>query len=293
MMRSMTGYGQASADGAEWRVHVTARGVNHRFLDVVMRLPEYCRSSEGAVQRLIGDHLARGRVELAIDLSATSGDPVQVELRADVASALSRAVEQLARDGVASGEIGLADLVRLPGVVEIRPSETPWDAAGEALLLEAIDGALDQLVEARQEEGARLEVVVRQKVGVLRSLVDELERLRPEVQLALTQSMRKRLAEVLGDGGIEPERQAQEAALLVDRSNVSEELERLAIHLGQLHEILGQPGPIGKRLDFLVQEIFRELNTLSAKCRSSEMTRICVDGKVLCEELREQLRNVE
>ena len=108
-----------------------------------------------------------------------------------------------------------------------------------------------------------------------------------------TAALATRLAELAGDAGLDPNRLEQEAALLIDRSNVSEELERLRVHLEHLRKVLGEPGAMGKRADFLIQEIFRELNTLSTKCRSSEMTRLCVDGKVLCEEIREQLRNVE
>jgi uncharacterized protein (TIGR00255 family) len=150
------------------------------------------------------------------------------------------------------------------------------------------------MLEARRSEGDRLAAIVSGKLDELEALATRLEALRPAVQEALARALHERLGAALaGSEGIEPERMVQEVALLADRSNVAEELERLTVHLSHLREIAAQGGPIGKRLDFLVQEVFRELNTMSAKCRSSEMTRACVDAKVLCEELREQLRNVE
>ena len=292
-MQSMTGFGQASAESTARRIQVTLRAVNHRFLDLVMRLPEECRGDEAALQRLLGRRLARGRVELAVDLSPISGDAVRVELRAGVVASLAAAARDLSQQGVAAGDVRVADLLALPGVVEISSSTTPWSAQDGEGLHEAVDLALDQLVAARTEEGARLETVVLEKLGALESLVADLEALRPGAQRALLEGLRARLAELVDSDRLDRERLEQEALLLVERSNVAEELERLVVHLGHARTVLGSAGPVGKRLDFLVQEVFRELNTLSAKCRSTEMTRLCVDSKVLCEELREQLRNVE
>ncbi len=292
-MRSMTGFGQASVDDERWRIQVTARGVNHRFLDQVLRLPDLCRGEEGEVRRLVSERLARGRVEVAADVVALGDETSQASVRSEVALALMRSAEAVGAEAGIGGDLTLADLLRLPGVVEVEVSRTPWDAEAAALLLATVGGALDQLVEAREREGARLRAIALDKLGDLDRLVEELENLRPGVQEALAEALGTRLETALDAEVFDSERVLQEIALLVERSNIAEELERLAVHLGHLREILDEDGPIGKRLDFLVQEVFRELNTMSAKCRSSEMTRICVDAKVLCEELREQLRNVE
>ena len=292
-MHSMTGFGQATAESSSRRIQVSLRAVNHRFLDLVVRLPEECRELEVDLQRRIGERLARGRVELTVDLSPLAGTTAPVEVRPEVARALADAARELSREGVATGELPVAALLALPGVLEVSASAGPWAEEDAERLEEAVDRALDQLVRARREEGERLAVVVRQKLDDTQALARELDRLRPAAQEALLEALQERLTELLADGLPEPERLAQEAALLVEKSNIAEELERLDVHLAHAGEILERPGAIGKRLDFLVQEMFRELNTLSAKCRNSEMTGLCVDAKVLCEELREQLRNVE
>lgn len=292
-MDSMTGYGQASAEGAGFRVLATLRGVNHRFLDLSLRLPEEARISEAVLQRRLGESLKRGRVELVAEIALLREPVLDLEINSPAAEALARAAEQLAEQGVASGELSMSDLLRMPDVVRVRATALGWTSEGEAVLLSAVDGALTQFLKSRAAEGRRLESVVRDKLVVLEDLAGRLETLRPEVQAAMEESFQERLSDLVGDREIDPDRVAQEVALLIDRSNVSEELERLRVHLEHLGEVLEHDGAVGKRLDFLVQEIFRELNTLSAKCRSSEMTRLCVDAKVLCEEMREQLRNVE
>jgi len=292
-MNSMTGYGQASAEGADFRATVTLRGVNHRFLDLSLRLPEEARGSEAMLQRQLSERIERGRVELTTEITAHREPVAEVEVNSAAAAALARAAADLATAGVASGGLSAADLLRMPEVVRVRGSSMDWGPEEVAVLSEALQGALTQLLAARGEEGSRLEAVVVDKVEALTALVGWLEDLRPEVQKELADGFRDRVEELLGDREIDPARLAQETALLIDRSNVSEELERLRVHLEHIREVIRQAGAVGKRLDFLVQEIFRELNTLSAKCRSVEMTRLAVDAKVLCEEMREQFRNVE
>jgi uncharacterized protein (TIGR00255 family) len=293
-MLSMTGFGQAGTEQGSWSLQATVRAVNHRFLDPVLRLPEVCRGDEAEVRRLVGERLARGRIEVTVEAVPLDDSPARVALRSDVAISLARSAGTLARDAGVGGELALSDLLALPGVVEVRSSEAAWDEAASRALLGVVDGALEQLLGARGEEGERLHGIVVQKLDEIGGLVAELERLRPQVQATLAETLRERLAAALVESApLDVDRLAQEVALLADRSNVSEELERLAVHLAHLRGIAGESGPVGKRLDFLVQEVFRELNTASAKCRSSDMTRLCVDAKVLCEELREQLRNVE
>jgi uncharacterized protein (TIGR00255 family) len=293
-MLSMTGFGQAVIEQGSWSLQATVRTVNHRFLDPVLRLPEVCRGGEAEVRRLVGERLGRGRVEVTVEAESLAPGPARVRLRSDVAIGLARSAATLAGDAGVDGELTLSDLLALPGVVEVRSSEAVWDEAVSRTLLRVVDAALEQLLGARREEGVRLHAIVVQKLDEIGALVAELELLRPQVQAALAETLRERLAAALVESApLDPDRLAQEVALLADRCNVSEELERLAVHLAHLRGIAGESGPVGKRLDFLVQEVFRELNTASAKCRSSEMTRLCVDAKVLCEELREQLRNVE
>jgi uncharacterized protein (TIGR00255 family) len=291
-MLSMTGYGQAVAEEGALRVSVTLRGVNHRFLDVSMRLPEVCRPSEPALQGLVAAAMERGRLELSVEVVAAES-ATTAQLNTALASELVEAARKLSVEGLADGSLEVSDLLRMPGVVESRSSVSEWNEDSEALLQRVCGEALAQFTEARRAEGARMQQVLEEKYDALGTLLARLQELRPEVQKALTEAQLARLTELLDGRDVDPQRLAVEAAVLLDKTNVSEELERLEIHLDHLREVSSQQGAIGKRLDFLVQEVFRELNTLSAKCRNSEMTQACVDSKVLCEEVREQLRNVE
>jgi uncharacterized protein (TIGR00255 family) len=292
-MLSMTGYGQAQAESDDFRVEVTLRSVNHRFLDLVIRLPEICRQSETSVQRVLSSRLSRGRVEMSAEAVSLHSLEPEVRVSEQAAAALSTAVARLAEQGIVAGELRPADLLRVPGVLDVRSRQDGWTSEDEDLLLQAVDVALSQLLESRREEGGRLALVVGEKLVALDGYVARLVELRPAVQEALEVAWRSRLEDALVDGEVDSERVSLELALLIDKTNISEELERLLVHLAHFREILEQESPVGKRLDFLVQEIFRELNTLSSKCRDTQMTRVCVDSKVLCEELREQLRNVE
>lgn len=292
-MLSMTGYGQAQAESDDFRVEVTLRSVNHRFLDLVIRLPEICRPSETSVQRTLSSRLSRGRVEMSAEVVSLRSVEPEVRISEQAAAALSTAVGRLAERGIVAGDLTPSDVLRVPGVLDVRSKRDSWTSEDENLLVQAVEGALAQLLESRREEGQRLDSVVEEKLTVLEEYVARLVEMRPVVQDALKTAWRARLDEGLVNGEIDVDRISLEVALLIDKTNISEELERLTVHLEHFREVLDQQSPIGKRLDFLVQEIFRELNTLSSKCRDSEMTRICVDSKVLCEELREQLRNVE
>ncbi|MDX1643113.1 MAG: YicC/YloC family endoribonuclease [Thermoanaerobaculia bacterium] len=292
-MRSMTGFGEATGESDSRRLTVVVRGVNHRYLDVAARIPDLCRSSEAALQRLLGGRLERGRVELAVEVESLGPAGSRVELRSETARALIEALSELRSAAGIGGEVAIGDLLQVPGIVEVRALEQDWTEEDERLLLEVAAEALEQMMAARRSEGRRLAAVIDEKLEQLGSLAEALDALRPQAQQALSESFERRVDELMDDAELEAGRLEQEIALLIDRSNVSEELERLAAHLEHFGQIAEQSGAVGKRLDFVVQEIFRELNTLSAKCRSSAMSRRAVEAKVLCEELREQLRNVE
>ncbi len=296
-MQSMTGFGQATGESESRRLTVVLRGVNHRYLDAALRIPDLCRPSEAALQRLLGERLERGRVELTVEVENLAPVESRIELRSEVARGLIDGLAELRAElrGAAGvgGELAMGDILQVPGIVDVRVVERGWTEDDERLFLDVAAEALEQMVAARASEGRRLAAVIDEKLGQLGSLAEALEALRPQTQQALAESFESRLDELLGDGELEAGRLEQEVALLIDRSNVSEELERLAAHLEHFAQIAEQPGAVGKRLDFVVQEIFRELNTLSAKCRSSAMSRRAVEAKGLCEELREQLRNVE
>lgn len=292
-MRSMTGFGQATGETERFQMTVTLRGVNHRFLDLVVRLRDGLRPSEPALREALTRRLWRGRVEVSVEVTAVASREVQVAFDEDVAACVRTLCDDLRSRGVISGDLVLSDLLRLPEVVKLQVRDPDWSEDDEAVLLEVTDRALDQMIAARAIEGEKLTAFLGERLTGLSELASSLDERYQGMAEELAASLRQRIAELLGEAELDGDRLAQEVAYLVDRSDVREELDRLLAHVEHFTSVMEQDGSIGKRLDFLTQEVLRELNTLGAKCRDSEMTRRVLDGKVLCEQLREQVQNVE
>ncbi len=292
-MRSMTGFGQATAENARHAVTVTVRAVNHRFLELRLALGDDYRASEERVRGLFAAELVRGRVDAVVEIRPLAPRAARVRVDREVVRAAHAAVEELFAGGLVGERLSAGDLLRLPEVLVVERDHDLWDAADQALLLAVAGEALAQVVAAREGEGAALQAVLAQRLDELAATVETLAGLREASRAAALDALRARLDELLGAAGVDPARLAQEAALLVERSDVAEELDRLGSHCRHFRELLAAPRAAGKRLDFLAQEIGRELNTVGAKCRDAAMTRAVLDGKLLCEQLREQVQNVE
>ena len=291
-MRSMTGFGQATAEGERLRVQATVRTVNHRYLDLSMRLVDELRPHERRLRDIFSAMLERGRVEISLELERLDQPPVRLVPHRELLQAVRSLRDELRGDGLDLAEPTLADLLRLPDALRVESESQTFAEADAEVVFTACRQACEQVVSARQREGREIE-------DMLRVRADGLEKVQ-QVMVERAAGMPERLAESLSqrieqlvDERVDADRLAQEVAHLVDRGDVSEELDRLASHLVHFREMLEADGAVGKRLDFLAQEIFRELNTVGSKCRDSEMTRSVLDGKVLCEQVREQVQNVE
>lgn len=293
-MKSMTGFGRGVAGDEGRRVVVTVQGWNHRNADLVFRLPEAMRPLEAGLRERVRRQVERGRCEISVRLEAANGGAGVRRLDRE---GLARFLADSA-DLVASGTIErrwtLGDLARSPFVIAQAEAEEPdtWasSVAGDALAV-----ALEAFDAARCAEGARLAAHLCASLAELRELVEKVAERRDRGTARIETQLRERLDEILpgGSAGLPPERLAQEIVLLADRSDVREELERLRGHFTALAGIFDEAGPHGRRLEFLVQEVLRELNTLGSKSRDLETTRWVVEAKVVNERMREQIQNVE
>lgn len=295
-MRSMTGFGQATAGDERHQVTVTARSVNHRFLEVRLRVPDEVRAAEPALQDLFAAELSRGRVEASVEVRRLGPRGVEVEVDREVVRSAHAAFEDLVGGGLVAEQLTAGDLLRLPEAVTVRVAPNRWEESDQATLLAVAREARDQLVAGREAEGARLARLLGERLDELAAVSAELAALAPEARREAAAALRGRLEELLAASGgarLDPGRLEHEVAVLAERGDVSEELDRLGAHLEHFRELLAATGAVGKRLDFLTQEILRELNTLGSKCRHLEMTRRVLDGKLLVEQLREQVQNVE
>jgi uncharacterized protein (TIGR00255 family) len=292
-MRSMTGYGEASGENARHGITVSLRAVNHRFLDLQLRIGEELRGSEAALRDAIGKEVSRGRVEARVEVRSVAERRASVQVNMGVIREAHVAVHQLVDAGLIDRGLSAGDLMRLPEAFRVDLESEEWTPEDEELLLQAARGAIAQLVASREREGASLVAIMDEKLRAVEEAVAKLDILRGPVREEMAAALKRRLAELLAGQALDETRVAQEVALLVDRSDVSEEIDRLRSHVEHFRAVMREGAAAGKRLDFLTQEVFRELNTLGAKCRNAEMTRAVLDAKVLCEQIREQVQNVE
>ena len=294
-MKSMTGYGQAIGELEGLRVSVTARSVNHRYLDLALRLRDDRPETESKVRELVGKRIERGRLDLSVEVETSGGGSARARVDEDLLNSVQKLIGDLAGRNLVSREVVLGDLLRIPDLVKFERG-TDWSDEADALLLDVVGEALDGLVATRSEEGMKLAAMLIERIDGLDTLLIDMRAKALELPARQAEALRQRLDQLLaGEGSdlVDDQRLAQEAAILADRSDIAEELDRLGAHLEQFRLICGHEGSLGKRLDFLAQEIFRELNTVGSKCRDSDLKRCVVDGKVLCEQLREQVQNVE
>lgn len=293
-MQSMTGYGQAEGENARFSIAVTLRAVNHRFFDLALRLREEHRSFEVDLRERLGARLHRGRIEAIVNIEPRISRPVVMGFDDDLAVAVQTLARDLASRGlIAPPQLTFSDVLRIPDLVRLEARELAWEDDDRELLMSIVDRAVEQLIAARGTEGAKLASTLTQRIEALGEVTTALTAASAGMPAALAESLRRRIDELLSTEVPDADRLAQEVAYLVDKSDVSEELDRLRSHLDHFSEVMARPGSIGKRLDFLAQEILRELNTVGSKCRDSVMTRSVLDGKVLCEQVREQVQNVE
>lgn len=292
-MRSMTGFGQGQGASSRLAVTVSLRSVNGRFLDLVLKLREELKPAEAAVREVLSSLLTRGRVEAAIEARALTAAPVEFAVREELLRSLFAATASLSREGMVEQRLTLGDLIRVPELLEIRAGAQGLAEEDITLLTDVTRQAAADLLRSRAAEGAKLAAVLGARLGELKAIARRLEPLAATAQREAAAALRLRLAELAAEVPLDEARLAQEVAILADRSDVREELDRLESHLQHFAEILATDGATGKRLDFLVQEILRELNTIGSKARSADLVPLLLDAKVLTEQLREQVQNLE
>ena len=293
-MQSMTGFGSIGQSIGSLQIAVRLRSVNHRHLDLVVRMPEEIRALELEMRERIGKRFSRGRIELRVDLEDQRDRTVEVRVNRSWIAGLQKASQELREAELDLSPLSLGDLLRNPDAVRIFADADAGDDNYSIPVLAVLDEALDELEASRAKEGNKLQTVLENQLEKLSVLVKEISAEQPTIRQDQEERLRSRVQEVLGDSQILDEgRLEQEIVFLAERSDVREELDRLVTHLSHFREAMMQPGGIGKKLDFIAQEISRELTTLGAKCRQAGVRQRNVDAKLICEQIREQVQNIE
>ena len=285
MIRSMTAYASAEAVTPAGALTCELRTVNHRYLELSPRLPEDLRSFESVLRERIAARLSRGKVDVTVRRSELRGESLQVDqVMVGRLSELARGIWGHFPDM----RIEFTELLRFPGVLQ--HAEVDQDAQQTALL-GVLDRALDALTATREREGAKLGEILRERLDGIERIVNDVRGWMPEIRAALRTRLETRLADLKQPA--DPGRLEQELVLQVTRSDVDEELDRLSTHIAETRRVLGLKEPVGRRLDFLMQEFNREANTLGSKSVDARSTNAAVELKVLIEQMREQVQNIE
>lgn len=291
----MTGFGQGTSERSGLRVTLQVRTVNNRFAEVRVRLPEDLAAFEADVRRKVLAQVRRGRVDLVVTLERTDGAPSPIAIDREAAAALLEEARRLGGELGLSGDLDLRTLLQVPGVVSASRGDRVAGDTGREAIECALDAALLQLDASRRREGEALRTDLLARVDRMRGLREAMTERAREIPGTLRDRLVDRVAALSQAVPVDPARLAQEAAILADRADVTEELVRLDGHLDQAASMLRDPGgePVGKRMDFLLQEIQRETNTVCSKSADLDLTRRALDLKNEVERVREQIQNLE
>jgi len=290
-MKSMTGYGRChiEEDGREMTVEV--KSVNHRFLDISYRLSRALSFLDDAVRKGVGARLARGHVDVFVSYANHRQDAKEVRVDTALAVAYQKALAELGAAVGKNADMPLSDYTRLPDVLTVQEKEEDQQAVRD-LFCRALEGALDALILMREQEGERMKADILEKIGNIETIRDRVAERAPLVVTEYREKLHQRIA-ALTDGEIDEARLITEVAIFADRAAIDEELVRLRSHTAAIRETVELTEPVGRKLDFLVQELNREVNTIGSKASDTTIAQAVVSAKGEIEKLREQVQNVE
>lgn len=292
MIMSMTGYGGAKGEVNAIAVSAELKSVNNRYLDVSVRLPKSCMFAEEAVRSAVQSHISRGKVDVFITVDTSRAEEVTIAVNEPLAEAYVRAVRQVAQKYELKDDLTALSLLRFPEVISTEKSDTDRDAVTEAIG-QMLEKALAEYDMMRSREGDKLCQDLLAKLEDLEEKVSFVEKRSPETVKEYREKLLARMQDILGEAGVEEARVLQEAAIYADKVAVDEETVRLRSHIAQFRQMLEGGSPVGRKLDFLVQEMNREINTTGSKCADKEIAETVIAMKAELEKIREQIQNIE
>ncbi len=292
MIKSMTGYGSAKGTSDKLGITVELRSVNNRFLDCSVRIPRVYTCLEDAIKARVQKSISRGKVDVTVTIDASAADDTVIAVNAPVADAYMAALRELAQRYGIEPDVTAVNLSRMQDVLTVTRRETDMERLG-ADLDEILCRALEDFNAMRAREGRRLHDDIAARADETERLVGLAEERSPQTVREYRERLEARLREILEDRSVDETRLVTEAAIFADKTAVAEETVRLHSHIAQLRELIESDEPVGRKLDFLVQEFNREANTIGSKGNDLQMARIVVDLKSEIEKIREQIQNVE
>lgn len=292
MIKSMTGFGRAEQiiDGRD--IIVEIRSVNHRYYEFSARVPRAYGYIEEKLKSFLNGRISRGKVEVSVSIAAVEAADTLIEINKAVAKGYVDALRSVGEELGLADDLTLSQLVRLPDIFTVRKTADDEEQIWNSVKTVA-DEAVSKFISMRETEGFKMKEDVLERSDIIERLVDEVERLSPISAENYRSKLYSRLCEVLADKNIDEQRIVTEAAIFADKTAVAEETVRLKSHIRQLRDMLALDEPVGRKLDFLIQEFNREANTIGSKAQDIAVTKIVVDLKSEIEKIREQIQNIE
>lgn len=292
MTLSMTGYGRGVKTTADYSITIDVKSVNHRYLDINFRIPKNYAYLEDKLRRDLSQFVSRGKIDVSVNIESFINNRTQIKLNHSVITAYLASAAELKGIYAIPGELDLPTIVRLPEVFELTPVEEDQETVSQ-IASEALAEAMAILLAMRRREGQKLVEDFMQRINILSNLRHQITELAPSVVELYRERLTKRIQDLTGGIEVDPNRVAMEVAIFAERSDINEELVRIASHLQQFTHALNLDEPIGRKLDFLIQELNREINTIGSKANDLQISQIVIEFKAELEKLREQVQNIE
>ncbi len=291
MIKSMTGYGKANLEKNERRYQIEIKSVNHRYLDISVKMPRQLSYLEEPIKKAIGNKIKRGKVDVFVTFENNSLEGQEIKINTELASAYIKELKKLAESENILADIQVNDIARYPDVLNIKNNQD--DEIIKQELLEVSQIAIDNLVEMRQVEGTKMAEDIKQRLDYIQEKVKQISKLSTGLIEEYVVKLEERLKQILKGQEIDQARLAQEVVIYADKCSVEEEVTRLNSHISQFHSLINSSEPMGKKLDFIIQEMNRETNTIGSKANNLEITDRVIDLKTQIENIREQIQNIE
>ena len=292
MIKSMTGYGSAKGSAAGLEISVELKSVNNRYLDTSVRLPRSFLFAEDIIKSAVQSHISRGKVDVYVSVDSSGTDDMIVKVNEPLLKGYLEALKHIADEYSLPDDISALSVSRFPDVLSVEKQELDNEAIS-AEIARIADAALNDFDAMRVREGEKLKEDILNRLAIIESLVSRVEKESPKTVSEYRARLEQKMKDVLGTAGIDENRILMEAAVFADHIAVDEETVRLRSHMAQMKAMAQGKSPIGRKMDFLIQEFNREANTIGSKCQNSDIAHIVVDIKSEIEKIREQIQNIE
>lgn len=290
-MKSMTGFGRASLESNGKNYIIEIKTVNNKYSDITVKSPKRLSFMEDKIRKQIANRITRGKVEVSVSFFDFSNKSKNVVLNKEIAKEYIKQLREIADENNLSENISVVEIAKLPDILNSIDSDNDEEIASEAL--QCLNMALDSLIEMRKTEGENIKQDLLVRIERVQNLVDKIAENSKGIVEEYVSKLEKRVKEISKTDVVDENRIAQEAVIYADKTSIEEELTRLNSHIVQFKELVNSDGPVGKKLDFMIQEMNRETNTIGSKAGSGEITKAVIDLKVELEDIREQIQNIE